>query len=100
MSVQWLPCCRWLRGIKWRGCSSRGADQRSLHLFGSRSEMSSVSHYASGIAGEAQPEVYEKQRERRDQEGGNSEGRGGGEVMEREGEEKNELADMRRQRER
>lgn len=26
--------------------------------------MSSVSHYASGNAGKAQPEVYEKQRER------------------------------------
>lgn len=59
--------------------------------------MSSVSHYASGIAGEAQPEVYEKQRERRNQEGENSER---GEVMGREGEEKNERDDMRRQKER
>lgn len=33
-------------------------------MFGSCSEMSSVSHYASGNAGKAQPEVYEKQRER------------------------------------
>lgn len=49
-----------------------GAEQRSLHLFGSGSEMSSVSHYASGTAGQAQPEVYEKQRERKNQEGGNS----------------------------
>lgn len=69
MSAQWLPRCLWLSGIKWRGCSSRGADQRSLHLFGSRSEMSSVSHYASGNAGDAQPEVYEKQRERRNKQG-------------------------------
>lgn len=49
---------------KEKGCSNHGAEQRSLHLFGSRSEMSSVSHYASENAGKAQPEVYEKQRER------------------------------------
>lgn len=49
---------------KQKRCSNHGAEQRSLHLFGSRSEMSSVSHYASGNAGKAQPEVYEKQRER------------------------------------
>lgn len=47
--------------------------------------MSSVSHYTSGNAGDAQPEVYEKQRERRSKEGENS-GRGA-EVLEREGEE-------------
>lgn len=85
MSAQGPPCCLWLSGIKWRGCSSRGAGQRSLHLFGSRSEMSSVSHYASGNAGDARPEVYEKQRERRDKEGEKSDWMGcygeGGEVM-------------------
>lgn len=47
---------------KEKGCSNHKAE-RSPHLFGSRSEMSSVSHYASGNAGKAQLEVYEKQRE-------------------------------------
>lgn len=60
--------------------------------------MSSVSHYASGIAGEAQPEVYEKQTERRNQEGENM--RDGGEKMECKVEEKNELDDLRRQKNR
>lgn len=45
--------------------------------------MSSVSHCASGNAGKAQPEVYEKQRERGNKEGENSRRK----VMEREGEE-------------
>lgn len=45
------PAAYGLCGVKRRGCSRWGADQRSLHLFGSRSEMSSVSHYASGSAG-------------------------------------------------
>lgn len=51
MSARWLAGCLCLRGIKRRGCWCWGAGQMSLHLFGSCSEMSCVSHYASGIAG-------------------------------------------------
>lgn len=64
--MKWLLCCLRLSAPKGRGWT----DQRSLHLFGSSSETSSVSHSASGITGLAPPEVYEKQREKREREGG------------------------------
>lgn len=82
--------------MKWRGHSNHGAEQRSLHLFGSCTEMSSISHYASGNVGEAQPEVYEKQRAI---EGLRTEQTVRG-VKSRSVKEKNELDDMTRQKER